>query len=117
MFANGVLQAGFDIHAALTGGRGVASEIEERSRRVTEVADEQALEAFEQALEERLTEKLSQRGIKVHTLTINIIPKGQNAAPRLDTILITGEGSGEEAARLEAELTAELGVPVSITVA
>ncbi len=24
MFANGVLQAGFDIHAALTGGRGVA---------------------------------------------------------------------------------------------
>ncbi len=50
----------------------------------------------------------------MHTLTINIIPKGQNAAPRLDTILIEAQGDTAEAAGMETELATELGVPVKI---
>jgi len=53
-------------------------EIAQLSRRLSAVADEQALRIAKQNLERMLHENLKEKGIKVHAVTININTSGQN---------------------------------------
>jgi len=90
------------------------AKIAERSRRLDETATRQALSAAKKTLEETVMAKLSQKGIKAHTVTINIITNGQNELNLQDAAVTLYSGEELRGAQIKRVLEYELGCPVAL---
>lgn len=89
-------------------------EMSARSERVTELAEKQLMDSARSALERLVREKLSQRGINAHEVTINIIAEEEND-PRLESVELVLDSDDQEGhGDLCQELGRELGAPVTI---
>lgn len=87
-------------------------ELAARSEKVAELARRQTLELARESLHKLVEEKLEQRGIKVHAITINMVTKGQNemALQSVELLLDFADQDGHQS--LAQELGRELGAEV-----
>ncbi|MGI6403947.1 MAG: stage III sporulation protein AF [Oscillospiraceae bacterium] len=87
-------------------------ELTARSEKVTELARRQSLELARENLHKLVKEKLEQRGIIVHAITINMVTKGQNemVLQSVELLLDAAEQQGHQG--LAQELGRELGAEV-----
>ena len=90
------------------------AQIAERSRRLEDVANGQALNMAKGAMEETVMAKLSQKGIKAHTVTINIITNGQNDIAIESASIALEYGEEGKRADIKKELEKELGCPITL---
>ncbi|MDR2909312.1 MAG: stage III sporulation protein AF [Oscillospiraceae bacterium] len=91
------------------------SQSQERARAVEEVAGRQTIEMASRSLEQIVSDNLAQRGINVHSITINITV-GESDTPRLENAgLVLDIAHEEEGGAISKELESELGCPVNIS--
>ncbi len=83
-----------------------------RSEKVTDLARQQTLELARESLHKLVEEKLEQRGIKVHTITINMVTKGQNEMVLESVELLLDSADQDSDQSLAQELGRELGAEV-----
>lgn len=93
---------------------GAEVEIADRSGRVAEVADRQTLDRMRADLEKMIADKLSQKGIKVREVTININTSGQNSVQITSAEVLIASEHREQLDTISVELESELGCPVRI---
>jgi len=89
-------------------------ELTSRSEKVMELARRQSVELARESLKKLVKEKLAQRGIIVHAVTINMVTQGQNdmALQSVELVLDAAEQQGHDG--LASELGRELGAEVII---
>ena len=90
---------------------GTQAEIDERSRRLDEMIHRQALQTAENRLRQIIVEKLSQMGIKVHSIAINFTTSPQGEI-LLESVDITIDAAHRREEALINYLAAELGSSV-----
>ncbi|HHY53269.1 MAG TPA: stage III sporulation protein AF [Clostridiales bacterium] len=89
-------------------------ELTSRSEKVMELARRQSVELARESLKKLVKEKLAQRGIIVHAVTINMVTQGQNdmTLQSVELVLDAAEQQGHD--DLALELGRELGTEVII---
>lgn len=87
-------------------------EVAARSKKLDQLAEEQAMTAARSTLEKMIREKFAQRGIKVQAVTIHISTNGQNDSWLDEVELTVPEEDWELSLELAQELEKELGVYV-----